>query len=266
LALPTGSANSPAYFIDAIDKILKFEPVLNEDGTPVYESGNIVKLVRSELETAKSYFDDIINASKVMQTCHESLKYHFETLEKIVARLAFHGTKISVSKCEFAKSKILFLGWIVCKNYVMAGPRRIQKVKDFAFPTNKKAVRAFIGLVNSLRRVTSMEVINQVAILMPLTSSKADFNPTDEHKTAFQKDLLVSQPLFSQLIDETAKKYLWVDAATSSGSLGAVLAQKVTAKPSQEKVIPVSLDLEDEVHQIILTMSSAMSQHGYTQR
>jgi hypothetical protein len=57
----------------------------------------------------------------------------------------------------------------------MADPRRIQKVKDFAFPTKKKAVRAFLGLVNSLRRVTSMKVINQVAILTPLTSSKAEF-------------------------------------------------------------------------------------------
>ena len=252
LALPTGAANSPAYFIDAIHKILHYEPVYGEDGKVIYESENVVKLKRSDLETAQSYFDDIINASHALPTYQESIEYHFEMLEKVVSRLAFHGAKISVPKCEFARTKILFLGWIVSKDYVMADPRRIQKVKDFIFPTSKKAVRSFLGLVNSLRRVTSMQVIAQIAILSPLTSSKAEFKPTEEHRKAFQeiKDMLISQPLFSQLIDEKAEKYLWVDAATSSGVLGAVLAQKISSQENK-KFVPVHLDLEDEVHQYI---------------
>ena len=44
----------------------------------------------------------------------------------------------------------MFLGWYVSHDYVIADPRRIQKVKDFKFPDSKKAVRAFLGLVNSL--------------------------------------------------------------------------------------------------------------------
>jgi hypothetical protein len=64
-------------------------------------------------------------------------------------------------KCEFARSKILFLGWYISHNFVIADPRRIQKVKDFKFPDSKKAVRAFLGLVNSLRRVVTLDVIKK---------------------------------------------------------------------------------------------------------
>jgi hypothetical protein len=97
-----------------------------------------------------------------------------------------------------------------------------------------------------------MQVISQIAILSPLTSSKAEFKQTEEHRKAFKeiKDMLISQPLFSQFIDEKAEKYLWVDAATSSGVLGAVLAQKISSKENK-KFVPVHLDLEDEIHQYI---------------
>jgi len=101
--------------------------------------------------------------------------------------LAFHGAKISVMKCEFARSKILFLGWYVSHNFFIADPRRIQKIKDFKFPENKKAVRAFLGLANSLRRVCTMNIIEHISILTPLTSSKIPFKPEQKHKIAFEK-------------------------------------------------------------------------------
>ena len=252
LSLPTGAANSPAYFTDACNKILHYEPCYDDKGNLIYESENVVKQKRSTLKDVCNYFDDILITSPLKPTYGETLKAHFDILEKTVQRLAFHGAKISVMKCEFAKSKILFLGWYICNNYVIADPRRIQKVKEFKFPESKKAVRAFLGLVNSLRRVVTLDVIKQISILTPLTSSKNIFLPTSEHKQAFEqiKVLLTQAPLFGNLIDEKAEKFLWVDAATTSGVLGAVLAQKTFGKPN-EKIIPDCLDLDDEVHRII---------------
>jgi hypothetical protein len=75
LALPTGAANSPAYFIDAINKILHYEPVYGDDGKVIYESENVVKLKRSDLETAQSYFDDIISVSHALPTYQESIPF-----------------------------------------------------------------------------------------------------------------------------------------------------------------------------------------------
>ena len=252
ISLPTGAANSPAHFSTAIDKILNYAPVLNKDGKPVYESENVVQLERDVLSHTISYFDDIIVTSEVGNTYEESLKLHFANLEISVARLYFHGAKLSVSKCEFAKTKICFLGWYVSHDFVIADPRRIRKVQEYTFPTNKKSMRAFLGLVNSLRKVIPLDVIKAVSILTPLTSSKAEFLPTDKHNEAFEqlKSLLTSEPLYCNLIDEKADKYLWVDAATSSGVLGAVLAQKIVNNKG-EKVLPIHIDLEDPVHQIL---------------
>jgi len=252
LSIPTGAANSPVYFTDACNKILHYEPEYDKNGNLIYEAPNIVKQKRSVLKDVCSYFDDILVTSPIKATYAEILKAHFVTLEKAVKRLAFHGAKISVMKCEFAKSKILFLGWYICHDFVIADPRRIQKVKDFKFPENKKAVRAFLGLVNSLRRVVNLNVIQQIAILSPLTSSRTAFQPTEIHKQAFEqiKFLLTKEPLYGNLIDEQATKYLWVDAATTSGVLGAVLAQKTMGK-QDEKIVPDCLDLDDDVHKII---------------
>ncbi len=185
------------------------------------------------------------------KTYEETLKYHFEVLEHVTARLAFHGAKLNVMKCEFAKGKILFLGWYITHDYIVADPRRIEKVKDFPFPESKKAIRAFLGLVNSLRRVVNIEVIRQMNILTPLMSSKTAFCPTKKHKQAFEeiKLMLIREPLFCNLIDEKAEKFLFVDAASSTGVLGSVLLQKI--KGNNEKIVPEHLDLDNEVLRII---------------
>ncbi|RPH76273.1 MAG: RNA-directed DNA polymerase, partial [Planctomycetaceae bacterium] len=187
LALPTGAANSPAYFTDACNRILHYSPEYDDEGNLIYEAKNVVKQKRDVLEHVCNYFDDILATSPLKANYHETLDYHFSIVEKCVSRLAFHGAKISVMKCEFARSKILFLGWYVSHNFVIADPRRIQKVKDFKFPDSKKSVRAFLGLVNSLRRVVTLDVIKQISILTPLTSSKEKFLPSKNIKMLLSK-------------------------------------------------------------------------------
>ena len=57
--------------------------------------------------------------------------------------MAFHGAKLNVMKCELAKGKILFLGWYITHDCVVDYPRRIEEVKEFKFPENKKGIRVF---------------------------------------------------------------------------------------------------------------------------
>ena len=96
-----------------------------------------------------------------------------------------------------------------------------------------------------------MSVVEQIAILTPLTSSKVEFKTTAAHLKAFNqiKEMLVKEPLFGNLIDETAEKYLFCDAATSTNVMGAVLLQKI--RGNGEKIVPNCLDLDNEVHRII---------------
>ena len=95
----------------------------------------------------------------------------------------------------------------------------------------------------------TLDVVKQISILTPLTSSKVAFSPEQKHCEAFEhiKTLLTEAPMFRNLIDEKAEKYLWVDAATSSSTLGAVLAQKTHSTPG-EKSLLTALDLDDPIH------------------
>jgi hypothetical protein len=138
LSIPTGAACSPAYFIDAVNRILHNEPCLDKEGNIIYEQDNKVKLNRSLMPNCFHYFDDIICSSERRKTFKETLDHHFSCLEQIIARLAFHNVKLSVNKSEFAKSKILFLGWIVSHDYIIPDPRRMDKIKQAQFPTTKK--------------------------------------------------------------------------------------------------------------------------------
>jgi hypothetical protein len=254
LSIPTGASCSPAYFVDAVNRILHYKPEYDENGSPIFDVPNKVRLKRDVMKNSFHYFDDIICSSENKATYKESLDYHFNSLERIVERLSFHNVKLSVNKSEFARSKILFLGWIISHNFIIPDPRRIEKIKSAEVPKSKKEVRSFLGLVNSIRRVIPFNVIQQMQILSPLTSSSKNvtFEITKEHINAFNsiKELLLKEPLYCNLIDEKATKYLWVDAASSSGCLGAVLAQRV-GDERETKVLPTFIDLENPVHQII---------------
>jgi hypothetical protein len=76
LSLPTGAACSPAFFIDAVNRILHYKPVRDHNGKPVYE-GNKVKLTRDILKFCFHYFDDIICSSEVRKNLQGSTGLSF---------------------------------------------------------------------------------------------------------------------------------------------------------------------------------------------
>ena len=111
VSLPIGAANSPVHFTNALSKILHYKPVYDANGNLFYTSPNVVKMEKDPLPLTSNYFDDVINTSYTKATYELTLDSHFEVLELAVKRLAFHGAKINVNKCDFAKTRILFLGW-----------------------------------------------------------------------------------------------------------------------------------------------------------
>jgi len=102
LSIPTGASCSPAFFLDAMDRILHSKPVYDQKGEVIYESPNKVKLERDPLKFCLSYLDDIICSTPLRKTYEETLVLHFQCLEKIIERLNFHGVKLSIGKSEFA--------------------------------------------------------------------------------------------------------------------------------------------------------------------
>jgi hypothetical protein len=164
------------------------------------------------------YMDDISCGTKLCKTYKETMDFHFQKLDEILQRLSFHHVKINVNKCEFGKNSILYLGWIISHDFVIPDPRRMEKIRDAKFPQTKKEMRSFLGLLNSIRRTIKTDTVREMNSLAPLTSSKKDvpYRPESKHHKAFEniKRMLLSEPIFCNLVDEHATKYMFVDACT----------------------------------------------------
>ncbi len=104
------------------------------------------------------YLDDIIIASK-------DITSHMTTLRLVLDRLKEVGLKIKLTKCEFLKQKIKFLGHMVDELGIHTVDDKIDAVSHFPQPKSVDNVRSFLGLAGYYRPF----IRNFAAIANPLT-------------------------------------------------------------------------------------------------
>ena len=194
-----GLSSAPNSLSEAVEIILNNVPVRNDKGEIQFEKGedpndpcSRALLQKAPLSNVIDFFDDIIIYSKFHPSDNKtlgtaSLTQHFELVEAVVARMALYGFKLSVPKCTFAKTSIKYLGWYINSGVISADPSRIAKVKDFTYPTTRKQLMAFNGLINTLKRITPLTAGNYMHILLEPISNKKQFVFEDRHKQAFDK-------------------------------------------------------------------------------
>ena len=252
--LPTGFHSAPDILMRYLDKVVNYIPVRDENGKIKYDDKGYPIMTHSPLVGVLCYFDDIIMMTKMEKTFEASLEKHFDLVKKLVERLDFHSVKINLNKTKFCKSYISFLGWNIGNRFVIADPKRVNKLKDANFPTSQKDLRSFLGLINSLRTSLGFEVLAEAMTLASLTSSKlVKFEPTEEHFKAFEKlkEKLCSAPIYSKLVVPQAPKIVFSDASGGSESyFSSLLAQIVPAKTGGNYV-PPELFLNDKNHRLV---------------
>ena len=144
------------------------------------------------------YLDDIIVYSKTPEE-------HIEQLTGVFEKLSKAGLKLKLSKCEFFKERISYLGHIVLSHSIETDPKNIASVKHWPRPETVTQVRKLI-LGDNLKR-KRMKIVW-----------------IDECEKAFQKlkELCSDTPCLAYPNYEKSFK-LYTDASESG--LGAVLAQ-----------------------------------------
>ena len=251
--LATGLASSPNSLNQFVDKMINHEVKRDEAGNVVYENGYPV-MVPSKMEGCLIYYDDIICFSKALPTYKETLANHFNLVEKVIKRLHFHQGKLEMSKAVLARNRISFLGWLLGNNYLIADPKRIEKLNSTPFPQSVKAMRSYLGLLNCLRNTLNFTILRKVHLLTPLTSSKITvYKPTQLQRDTFIElnKMLTSAPLYSKLVVPGAPKVLFTDSASEAYSqFSCVLGQVVTPK-CPKTIIPWYLLLDDNCDKII---------------
>ncbi|CAM4912454.1 unnamed protein product [Rotaria socialis] len=90
------------------------------------------------------YLDDIIVYSPTFSS-------HLQHLESVLQQIQESGLTLHLSKCQFCKTRLRYLGHIVSQTGIEPDPEKIRAVRDYPVPTRLKEVRTFLGLTNNKR-------------------------------------------------------------------------------------------------------------------
>ena len=163
-----------------------------------------------------AYLDDLI-------ICSKDANGHFQALEKVLLKLREAGLKAKLSKCEFLKSKIQFLGHMVDSEGIHTLPDKVSAVREFPRPENADHVRSFLGLAGYYRSfVKGFSTL--AAPLNLLLKKEAPFHWHAQQEESFKvlKEALTNAPVL--IFPDYSKPFIMCTDASQVG-LGAVLMQ-----------------------------------------
>lgn len=156
LVMPFGLTNAPAAFQHFMNEVLR-------------EFLDVTVVV---------YLDDILvfSADREQHTRHVQA-----VLEKLIRNKLY----VKAEKCEFDKTKVEFLGFMISPDGISMADDKVSAVTDWAQPTKVKDLQSFLGFANFYRRF----IPGYSRIAAPLTAllkkdAKFDFGPTAQ--AAFQ--------------------------------------------------------------------------------
>ena len=192
--LPFGLCNAPSVFTQLMHSVLR--PYLDK--------------------FVISYLDDILIYSKTAEEHKQHIRTILEALrqQKLYAKL---------SKCEFAKSQVGFLGHIISRTGVSMDPEKTQAITTWPTPKNVNDIERFLGLAGYYRRF-----VNQYSrISAPLNELKkhdVTWRWSEVEQQSFQtlKESITSAPC---LIIPDMDKPFTVNTDASGFALGAALQQ-----------------------------------------
>jgi hypothetical protein len=193
--MPFGLKTAPSIFQREMNKILK-----NARGL-----------------FADAYLDDIIIYSRTW-------KEHLEHIKFVLERLREAGLTANVEKCDFGKTTIKYLGFLITPEGVSTDPDKTDAVSQYPVPRSAKQVKQFLGLCGWYRHF----IPNFSSIAEPLNrllkkSVLFSWEESEQHAFSQLKSLICNAVTLAYP-DFTKPFILRTDS--SDVGLGAVLAQK----------------------------------------
>ena len=191
--LPFGLRNAPSHFSRLMTSILS-----NLIGTAVL-----------------IYLDDIVVLGEIVADHTHNLICILETLRR-------SNLKINLTKCQFFKTSVEFLGHQVTPDGIRPVHDKVEAIRNYRRPRNPKEVSSFLGLASYYRKF----IRNFASISRPLDALRRTpkFQWTEEAEQAFvmlknslSSDDLLSYPKFD-------RPFL-VTCDASSTALGGVISQ-----------------------------------------
>ena len=146
-----------------------------------------------------------------------------ENTKWVLQRLLDNDLYLKPRKCEFAQTKVEWLGMIIEENRISMDAGKLKGIRDWSIPTMVKEVRGFLGFGNFYRRFIR-HYSNITKPLNDTTKKDQPFNWTTDCQQAFEelKRCFTEEPV---LIMPNQTKPFQIECDTSKYVSGAVLTQ-----------------------------------------
>lgn len=167
---------------------------------------------------------------------------HNDSLHAVLHRLQELGFRVKLSKCEFNKNQIKFLGRIIDSNGTRPDPDKLSAIIDMQAPTNLSQLRSLLGAINyHSKYIKNLRKIR--APLDELTKQNTPWNWSSTCQKAFDeiKSILTSD---LHLTHYDPSLPILVSADASNSGIGAYLAH-VMPDGSERMVACSSHSLDD---------------------
>ena len=176
----------------------------------------LMNICLKDLEGVEVYVDDIVIFS-------DTWEEHLKRLEQVLFRLKEANLTVNLSKSDFVKAKVVYLGHVVGHGVVTPIKAKVKSIIDYPIPENKKSLMRFLGMAGYYRKFCK----NFSEVTAPLTellkkNVKYHWSETCQKSFDKVKNLLCLEPVLTA--PDFSKPFrLAVDA--SDVGAGAVLLQ-----------------------------------------
>lgn len=178
--------------------------------------------VLNGLEGTEALADDILIFG-CGETMDEAMKDHNQKLNKLMQRMEINNCKLNKEKLKLCQTKVKFFGHYLTTDGLEADETKIEAIRAFPVPKDKKGLQRFLGMITYLGRYVD-NLSQESAALRKVAVPRSDWKWGEDEQKEFEKlkDIIIKvNPL--KYFDTSKKIVLECDA--SSEGIGAVLKQ-----------------------------------------
>lgn len=168
-----------------------------------------------------SFVDDIIITGSTFEE-------HIKLLKIVKEKLQEANLTINLEKCDFFKTSLKFLGYVVGNNSLRTDPDKVASMVNFSRPKTTTEIKRFTGMCSWYRRFIKdfSTLLSPINDLLKGKKKGQHIKWTDEAEAAFikVKELLVSAPI---LVQPDFNEKFTIQCDASNTGLGGILTQVI---------------------------------------